>query len=122
VPYIAGQGWAEDGRTWLAFDLTLTPSPFRWSATGDLAQPYSSYRVDAQSGSASTGAGDAVVLAETDLAADVHTATYAVPAEVGAEVDIDIVRTYELTRQDGDAAGAPDTERVTYRATVRTGA
>jgi hypothetical protein len=33
-----------------------------------------------------------------------------------------VVRTYELTRQQGDAAGAPDTERVTYRATVSTDA
>lgn len=122
VPYLAGEGWAEDGRTWLVFDLTLTPSPFRWSPTGDLGQPYASYRVDAQSGSAVSGDGEAVVLAETDLAADVYTATYAVPADAGGPAAIDLVRTYELTRQKGDVDGAPDTETVTYRATVSTGA
>ena len=122
VPYVAGQGWAEEGSTWLVFDLTLTPTQFRWSSTGDLAQPYASYRVDAQSGSAANGDAAAVVLAETDLAADAYTATYAVPADVGAPVAIDILRTYGLTRQSGDAPGAPDSERVTYRTTVRAGA
>jgi hypothetical protein len=83
VPYVADLGWAQEGRTWLVFDLTLTPSPFRWSSTGDLEQPYASYRVDAQSGSASSGDSEAVVLAESDLSADVYTATYAVPADAG---------------------------------------
>lgn len=120
VPYVAGRGWADQGRTWLTFDLSLSPSSFRWSAGGGPSEPAALYRVDAQAGAVTLDGTEAEVLAEGDLAGDAYTATYAVDAPAGEPAELEISRTYDLTRQKGEVAGAPEADTVDFGATVRT--
>lgn len=117
VPYVAGQGWAADaGRTWLAFDLRLAPTSFRWSATGEPGAPAAQYRVDGQTGSISVGGTEAVALAESEPGAGGYAGTFAVDADTGDPAPLEVTRTWDLSRDGGsDVPDAPDSDTVELR-------
>jgi hypothetical protein len=115
VPYVADLGWADAGQTWLVVSLELNPGEVVFTSGSESA----SYRVDQEDGSISIGEGEPVELWQSE-SADGFGATYAVPAPVGGPWQLDITRSYDLTR-DGSAPGAPATERLTYNSTVTFG-
>lgn len=112
VPYVAGQGWAADGETWLVLDLSLTPSAFTWSGAGGT----SDYEVTSQSGSVSVGDTEATVLSEDDPLGDGWSASLAVPAPAAEAVTLDVRRTYDLARDSG--SGGPDSHQAVFEASI----
>ena len=108
VPYVAELGWAEKGRTWLLVQVTLKPEVFRFTAGTESAE----YRVDRESGSLTGKNGETVELSHVEDASGSH-ATYAVPAAAKGPWELELTRTYDLTRT-GTAPGAPATRSARY--------
>ena len=116
VPYVADLGWADAGQTWLLVPVELKPGEVRFTSGSESA----SYRVAREDGSVAIGDGDPVELWQAEDMTDGFGATYAVPVPVAGPWQLDITRTYDLTR-DGSAPGAKATEHLTYRSTVTFG-
>jgi hypothetical protein len=117
VPYVADLGWAEEGQIWLLAQVELKPGEFSFAASNESTR----YRVDREDGSISVeGGGDPEELWQAENLVDGFGATYAVPVPVDGPWQLDITRTYDLTR-DGVAPGAPATEHVSYHSSVTIG-
>ena len=116
VPYVADLGWADEGEIWLLVQVELRLGEVRFTAGTESA----GYRVDRENGSVTVGDGNPVELWQAEGMADGFGATYAVPAPVGGPWQLDITRSYDLTRN-GSAPGAPGTEHIDYDSTVTFG-
>jgi hypothetical protein len=116
VPYVADLGWADEGQIWLLVPVELRPGEVRFTSGSESTR----YRVDHEDGSIAVGDGDPVELWQAEGMTDGFGATYAVPVPVGGPWQLEITRSYDLTR-DGSAPGAPATEHFTYNSTVTFG-
>jgi hypothetical protein len=116
VPYVADLGWAAEGETWLLVQVELRPGEVRFTAGSEQA----GYRVDRQDGSVTVGDADAVELWQAEGRTDGFGATYAVPVPVDGPWQLDITRSYDLSRT-GTAPAAPATEHISYDSTVTLG-
>jgi hypothetical protein len=116
VPYVADLGWADEGQIWLLVQVELRLGEVRFTAGTESA----GYRVARDEGSVTVGDGDPVELWKAENVADGFGATYAVPAPVDGPWQLDITRSYDLTRT-GTAPGAPATEHLSYDSTVTLG-
>ena len=116
VPYVADLGWADEGETWLLVQVELRVGEVRFTAGSEQA----GYRVDREDGSVTVGDADAVELWQAEGMTDGFGATYAVPVPVDGPWQLDLTRSYDLTRT-GTAPGAPATEHVSYDATMTLG-
>jgi hypothetical protein len=116
APYVADLGWADEGETWLLVQVELQLGEARFTAGTEQAR----YRVAREDGAVTVGNGDAVELWQAEGLSDGFGATYAVPVPVDGPWQLDITRSYDLTR-DGTAPGAPATEHIEYASTVTLG-
>jgi hypothetical protein len=116
VPYVADLGWAAEGETWLLVQVDLRPGEFTFTS----GEEATSYRVARENGAISVERGEPVELWQAESGTDGFGATYAAPVPADGPWQLDISRTYDLTRN-GSAPGAPASERVRYHSTLTFG-
>ena len=104
------------GQTWLLVQVELRVGKVRFTSGNESTR----YRVDHEDGSIAVGDGDPVELWQAEGMTAGFGATYAVPVPVDGPWQLDITRSYDLTR-DGSAPGAPATEHFSYHSTVTLG-